>query len=162
MAIDFKSLNLVHQLKQPQMKIFFKIFALSLIILASSCKKDIQEKQNKIILLTKPSGWLTAKIEEKQTSDGTWVDVTYTIGVFEVDNVLIFDPWFVWAINEGALKLPGDAQIPLSGNWSFSNNESKIELDNGTVMELNELTETSMQTLITTNGVTRRYTYKHP
>lgn len=162
MAVDFKNLNLVYQLKQSQMKIFFKIFALSLIILASSCKKDIQEKQNKIILLTKPSGWLTTKIEEKQTSGNTWADVTYTIGVFDVDNLLIFDPWFVWAVNEGALKIPGNAQIPLSGTWSFTNNESKIQLDNGTVMAVNELTETSLQTTVTINGVTKRYTYKHP
>lgn len=145
------------------MKTSFKIVALFLIILVSSCKKDIQEKQNKIILLTKPSGWLVAKIEEKSTSSSPWVDITSTLSVFVVDNVLIFDPWYVWAVNEGSLKFPGNPQIPFSGTWSFTNNESKIQLDNGTVMEINDLTETSLQTtVVSTSGVTNRYTYKHP
>jgi len=143
------------------MKVAFKIFALFVIMLASSCKKDIEEKQQKIILLTKPSGWLILKSEEKQ-ANGSWLDITANRNPFDVDNLLIFDPWLNWAVNEGALKLPGSPQIPFLGTWSFIDNETKIQLDNGTIMEIMVLTETSFQTMVTTNGTINRFTYKHP
>ena len=145
------------------MKISLKIITLFLVILASSCKKDIEEKQNKIILLTKPSGWLTVKVEEKPTSSNNWNDITSNIIPFDADNLLIFDPYYVWAINEGALKLPGDAQVPFSGTWSFVDNESKIQLHgSSSPMEITDLTETSLQTIVVTANGMIRYTYKHP
>ncbi|MGF1922558.1 MAG: hypothetical protein ACQUHE_00145 [Bacteroidia bacterium] len=143
------------------MKSNFKIFALFIIVLLSSCKKEIEEKQNIILLLTKPSGWLTAKVEEKSAT-GTWTDITSKIGALDADNVLIFDPWYTWAVNEGALKIPGNAQIAASGTWEFKDNETKIQLKNGNLMEIIELTETAFQTVVTANGSTNRYTYKHP
>ena len=147
------------------MKSTFKIFALLFVILFSSCKKELQEKQNKIILLTKPSGWLTLKIEEKSTN-GSWVDITRTINPINIDNLLIFDPWYVWAINEGALKLPGNPQVPFFGTWSFTDKETKIQFKEGdklgNLVEVVELTETSLQTTFTSGVLTSRYTYKHP
>ncbi len=143
------------------MKSAIKLFALFIIILLSSCKKDFEEKQNKIILLTKPSGWLTLKIEQK-SSTGAWADITSGIGPLDVDNLLIFDPWYKWAVNEGALKLPGNSQIAASGNWSFLNEETKIQLEGANALDIVELTETSLILEVAANGVTNRYTYKHP
>lgn len=147
------------------MKSIFKIFALVLVVLFSSCKKEIEERQNKIILLTKPSGWLTVKLEKKATN-GAWEDVTTNIGPFEADNLLIFDPYYVWAVNEGALKFPGDPQIQSTGEWSFLDKETKVQLSQsgkiGNLLEIIELTDTSLQLLVNSNGVTSRYTYKHP
>ena len=144
------------------MKTTFKILALFIIVLASSCKKEIEEKQNKIILLTKPSGWITTKLEEK-TANGSWTDITNTIDPFAVDNLLIFDPWYNWAINENVLKFPGSAQIPFYGTWQFVDNETKIQLKDNNLLEIIELTATSLQTIVTNaNGTTNRFTYKHP
>lgn len=143
------------------MKSAFKLFALFIIIVLGSCKKDIEDKQNKIILLTKPSGWLTVKIEQK-SSTGAWTDITSGIGALDVDNLLIFDPWYKWAVSEGDLKLPSNPQIAASGKWSFVDNETKIQFEGANLVEIIELTETSLQTSVTTNGVTNRFTYKHP
>lgn len=143
------------------MKSAVKLFALFIIILLGSCKKDFKDKQNKITLLTKPSGWLTIKIEEKAVN-GSWTDITSGISALNVDNVLIFDPYYVWAINEGALKLPGNPQIAASGNWNFLDSETKIQFVGGNVAEIVELTETSLQYIVTVNSTTNRFTYKHP
>lgn len=147
------------------MKSALKLFTLLLIILSTSCKKEIEDKQNKILLLTKPAGWVTLKVEEKSTT-GTWTDITANIGAFEADNVLIFDPYYDWAISEGALKFPGSPQITASGDWYFLEKETKIQLREGTTLgnlfEIVELTETSFQILVNSNGKTYRYTYKHP
>ncbi len=143
------------------MKLAVKIFALFAIILVSSCKKDIEEKQNKIILLTKPAGWLTIKIEQK-AANGSWTDITSGLSALDADNILIFDPYSVWAINEGAVKLPGNPQIAASGNWSFLDGETKIQFVGGNLAEIVELTETSLQYIVTVNSTTNRFTYKHP
>lgn len=143
------------------MKISFKIFVLFAVILVSSCKKDFEAKQNKTLLLTKPSGWLTVKIEKKETN-GSWTDITGGIGALDVDNVLIFDPYYKWAINEGALKFPGNPQIAANGSWSFVDNLSKIQFIGGNLVEIVELTDTSLQTTVTISGTTNRFTYKHP
>ena len=63
--------------------------------------------------------------------NGSWDDVTASINVFDADNVLIFDPYYVWAINEGALKLPGNPQVPIVGEWNFLDKETKIQLFQG-------------------------------
>ncbi len=153
------------QIATSNMKSAFKILALLLVILVSSCKKEIQEKQNKIILLTKPSGWLTVKLETKG-ANGAWNDITSNINIFDADNLLIFDPFNVWAINEGAIKLPGNGQVPIIGEWYFVDKETKIQLSqggtDGNLLDIIELTETSLQIIVVSNGVTNRYTYKHP
>lgn len=147
------------------MKLASKILALFVIIILSSCKKDYEDRQNKTLLLTKPTGWLTVKIEKKE-ANGSWTDITSAVAALDVDNVLIFDPYYVWAINEGALKLPGNPQIAASGNWNFTdNNATKIQFVGGNIAELTELTETSMQYIVTVGGIsssTNRFTYKHP
>ncbi|RYG22329.1 MAG: hypothetical protein EOO07_00150 [Chitinophagaceae bacterium] len=143
------------------MKAAFKLFALFAIILVSSCKKDFEVKQNKILLLTKPSGWLTVKVEEK-TANG-WLDLTSSMGPLAVDNILIFDPYYKWAINEGTLKLPGNPFLIASGEWSFTDNSAtKIQFIGGNLAEIVELTETSMQYTVTSGATTNRFTYKHP
>ncbi len=143
------------------MNVSFKIFALFLIILASSCKKDIKERQNKTLLLTKPSGWLTIKIEQK-SANGTWNDITSGIGPLDADNLLIFDPYYQWAINEGPLKFPGNPQIAAYGTWSFVDDATKIQFVGGNLAEITELTENSLQTVVTTTDATNRFTYRHP
>lgn len=143
------------------MKLAVKLFAFLVIILASSCKKDIKEQQNKILLLTKPSGWLTVKIEQK-AANGSWNDITSEIDPLAVDNILIFDPYYKWAINEGPLKLPGNPQIVASGSWKFMDEATKIQFVGGNLADIIELTETSLQTQVTTGTSISRYTYKHP
>ncbi|RZK41539.1 MAG: hypothetical protein EOO90_10905 [Pedobacter sp.] len=146
------------------MKNTFKLLSFFLLVFFSSCKKEIQERQDKTIFLTKPSGWLTSKYEQQVS--GQWIDITSTITPFDADNLLIFDPWGGWAIHEGALKLPGNAQVPFSGEWSFEEYETKIQLKQGdrvaNLMQIIELTENSFQVLVNDRGTTLRYTYKHP
>lgn len=144
-----------------KMKSILKLVLFFVVILLGACKKEYESKQQKIILLTKPAGWLTLKIEQK-TGSGAWNDVTNTLDPLAVDNILIFDPWYKWAINEGELKFPGNAQIVGSGVWSFKDNETKIQFEGGNLNEIIELTETSLQTTVVTGDVTTRYTYKHP
>jgi len=143
------------------MKSTFKLLTIVLIVLFASCKKEIEDKQNKIILLTKPSGWVTSKLEQK-LANGSWVDITGNIGAFEADNLLIFDPWYSWAIDERVLKLPGSPQIPFSGTWSFTDKETKIQFKDGNLLEIVELTETAFIVTTVSNGETVRYTYRHP
>lgn len=143
------------------MKSAFKILALFLIILISSCKKDIKAVQEKTILLTKPSGWVTLKIEEKSTT-GAWTDITGNPSPLDADNLLIFDPWFNWVVDEGPLKLPENRQVPAKGTWVFKDNETKIQIIDGNLMEIIELTATKLQTMVTADGTTKRYTYGHP
>jgi hypothetical protein len=144
------------------MKSALKIFILLLVILGSSCKKDFKETQQKTISLTKPKGWLILKMEEKSNTSTAWEDITANISPLVVDNVLIFDPWFKWAINEGALKFPGDPQISASGTWQFTDNATKIQIVGGNLMDIVELTDTKLVTIVTTNGASLRYTYGHP
>jgi len=143
------------------MKLTLKIVALFAIILISSCKKEFKDRQNKTLLLTKPVGWLTVKIEQN-VANGSWVDITSSLDVFAVDNILIFDPYYVWAINEGALKFPGGPQIVAQGSWNFIDDATKIQFVGGNTAEITELTETSLQYVVTNSGSTNRFTYKHP
>ncbi|MEJ5993936.1 hypothetical protein WG904_05825 [Pedobacter sp. Du54] len=143
------------------MKSAIKIFALFAIILISSCKKDFKDRQDKTVLLTKPTGWVTVKIEQR-AENGTWNDITSDLNAFAVDNLLIFDPYYVWAINEGPIKFPGNPQIVASGSWRFTDDATKIQFVGGNLAEITELTETSLQYIVTANGATNRFTYKHP
>lgn len=141
------------------MKLIFKTVLVCLIVgLFSSCAKEEKEMQKQMILLTNPSGWLRVKVEEK-SSTGIWVNITDTTAPIDADNLLIFDPWFNWAVDEGALKLEANPQIIASGTWSFVDNMKKIQITDGNLMEIITLTKTDFVTIITTNGVTYRYTY---
>jgi hypothetical protein len=160
-GVDFKNPNLAYQLKRRQMKLTLKIIALFAIIFVSSCKKDFEQRQNRTLLLTKPAGWVTLKIEQKETN-GSWTDITSGVDPFDRDNVLIFDPYYVWAINEGLLRYPGNPIIAAQGTWSFVDDATKIQFVGGNTAELTELTETSMQYTVTTSTSTNRFTYKHP
>jgi len=141
------------------MKLIFKTVLVCLIAgLFASCAKEAKEMQKQLILLTNPSGWLRVKVEEKSTT-GIWVDITDTTSPIDADNLLIFDPWFNWAVDEGELKLEANPQIIASGTWSFVDNMKKIQITDGNLMEIITLTKTDFVTVITTNGVTYRYTY---
>ena len=141
------------------MKNTIKALLLLLIVLGTSCKKDFEATQKKTLLLTKPVGWLTVKVEEKGTN-GNWTDVTNTLTPFEIDNRLIFDPFGAWAIDEGPIKFPGNPQINASGIWLFLEDGKKIQIVNGNLMEIEELTESKLQTLVP-GTITRRYTFGH-
>ncbi len=143
------------------MKISFKLLALFLVILTSSCKKDFKEVQQNTIHLTKKAGWLTLKIEEKNAA-GAWINITGNPSPFDVDNLLIFDPFFNWIIDEGPLKLPENRQVPFFGTWMFTDNGTKIQITDGNLMQITELSESKLVTIVTAGGVTRRYTYGHP
>ncbi len=141
------------------MKSALKILALLVIVLTASCKKEFKENQEKMAFLTKPSGWLRLKVEQK-SSAGTWVDVTGNPSPLEKDNVLIFDPWYGWAINEGALKLPDASQILAAGNWSFV--EKGIQIEGANLMEISELSATRLIVIVNSTNSSTRYTYGHP
>ncbi|SFH10365.1 hypothetical protein [Pedobacter insulae] len=141
------------------MKSALKILFVLLVVLTSSCKKEFKETQEKMALLTKRSGWITLKVEKK-SSTGTWLDITGTPLPHEKDNALIFDPWYKWAIDAGLLKLPGDAQIIAYGSWSFV--DKGIQIEEGNLMEINELTETSLIVIVNSTTESFRYTYGHP
>lgn len=142
------------------MKIALKILALLFLMITVSCKKDFEENQEKIILLTKPEGWIRLKVEEKLPT-GAWLDVTGYPSPIDKDNMLIFDPWYNWVLNEGKLKLQESPFIIDLGKWSFV--DKGIQLLDGDLMELNELSATSL--VVTINKPARtsmRYTYGHP
>jgi hypothetical protein len=141
------------------MKIAFKIFTLLFLIITVSCKKDFKESQEKMILLTKPEGWVRLKVELKLPTD-EWVNITGVPTAIEKDNLLVFDPWYNWVLNEGKLKLEESPYIIDLGKWSFV--EKGIQLEEGDLMEVNELSETSLIVTINSTIQTRRYTYGHP
>ncbi|MES2417572.1 MAG: hypothetical protein V4541_05260 [Bacteroidota bacterium] len=143
------------------MKSALNVFLILLVVLGTSCKKDFKETQEKAILLTKPAGWLTLKTELKVDANN-WVDITGTPLPTDADNLLIFDPWFSWAVSEGLTKVPGNAQIIANGTWNFIDNGTKIQITDGNLMEITELTETKLTVLVTADGLTKRYTYGHP
>jgi hypothetical protein len=141
------------------MKIAFKIFTLLFLMITVSCKKDFKESQEKMILLTKPEGWVRLKVELKLPTD-EWVNITGVPTAIEKDNLLVFDPWYNWVLNEGKLKLEESPYIIDLGKWSFV--EKGIQLEEGDLMEVNELSETSLIVTINSTIQTRRYTYGHP
>ncbi|HTM97767.1 MAG TPA: hypothetical protein VL088_03445 [Pedobacter sp.] len=141
------------------MKSALKVLALLVIIVTASCKKDFKETQERTVLLTKPSGWLQLKLEQKSPT-GTWLDITGNPLPSEKDNALIFDPWYGWTINEGALKLPGSGQVIASGTWSFV--DKGVQIKDGNLMEISELTETSLIVIVNSATGSYRYTYGHP
>ncbi len=142
------------------MKSALKLFVLLLVVLGTSCKKDNAEAKRRLASLTK-AGWLTLKIEEKNT-DGSWKDITPAYSALEADNQLIFRDNGYCEINEGELKFPGNAQIAFSGEWTFTDNASKIQIIGGNLMEILELNDTKLQVLITKYSPVQRYTFGHP
>ena len=141
------------------MKIALKILALLFLMITVSCKKDFEENQEKIILLTKPEGWIRLKVELKLPT-GEWLNIMGTPTAIEKDNLLVFDPWYNWVLNEGKLKLQESPFIIDLGKWSFV--DKGIQLVDGDLMELNELSETSLVVTINSTIQTKRYTYGHP
>lgn len=93
-----------------------------------SCKKsDPPAPKSKTTLLTQGS-WKTVK-EETKTGTGAWIDVTGSIQACDKDNIFIFRTNTTFEENEGATKCnPGDPQIIGTGNWSFGNNETQLNL----------------------------------
>jgi hypothetical protein len=141
------------------MKTALKILALLVVMISVSCKKDFKENQEKMILLTKAEGWVRLKVELKLPT-GEWLNVTGYPTAIEKDNLLIFDPWYNWVLNEGKLKLQESPFIIDLGKWSFV--EKGIQLEEGDLMELNELSETTLIVTINSTVQTKRYTYGHP
>lgn len=142
------------------MKSTLKLIVLLLIVLGTSCKKDNAEAKRKLAALTK-AGWLTLKIEEKN-ADGSWKDVTGNPSPLDVDNLLIFRADGYCEVNEGPLKFPGNPQISFSGQWTFKDNATKIQVINDNLMEILELNDTKLQVLIVNLSPVRRFTFGHP
>lgn len=142
------------------MKSAIKLMLLALIIFVSSCKKEESLAVKRLPLLTK-AGWLTLKVEEKQT-DGTWKDVTGTPPVTDADDLIIFYGDGAYELNEGPLRLPTDPQISLTGKWTFVDDGNKIQFIGTNLMEVLELSDTKLQTLITQYTPNQRYTFGHP
>lgn len=138
--------------------LFRPILIFFIALLFASCAKEAKDTQKQMILLTNPAGWLQVKTEAK-TANGAWLDITGGGSDLDNDNLLIFDPWFNWAINEGQLKLPGNPQIVASGTWSFLDNNKKIQIVGGNLMEIITLTKTDFVTQVSVNGALLRYTY---
>lgn len=131
------------------------------IILGSACKKDFKETQKKIIFLTKPVGWKATKVEIKANAT-TWLDITSSVSPLDADNILTFYPTYEWKEDEGPTKKPENAQIAGYGLWKFLENDKKIQLEEGDLIEINELNDHQMITIVSKGPSTFRYTYKHP
>lgn len=144
------------------MKSTLKLILAFVIVLGVSCKKEDSEIKQKTTLLTK-AGWLTQKVEEKKT-DGTWKDVTGTPLVTQQDDILLFRADGSYELNEGPLKFPGDPQVIASGTWTFLENGAKIQIVNGNLMQVIELTDTKLQVIVAgaSPNPDQRYTFGHP
>lgn len=142
------------------MKLALKTLFLVLVVFSTSCKKEEKELQKKLILLTKPVGWIMEKTE--LGVGDSWEDITIYTQPVDADNILIFYPTYEWKKEEGETKAPGKSQIIGFGYWSLIDKQSKIQIEDGELMEITNLTENQLQVILVENGFKKRYTYKHP
>ncbi|MCY1545700.1 hypothetical protein D9M68_816520 [compost metagenome] len=142
------------------MKLALKTLFLVLVVFGTSCKKEEKEIQKKLILLTSPAGWIMEKTE--LAIGDTWEDITSYTPPIDADNILTLYPTYEWKKEEGATKLPENAQLIGFGYWSLIDKQSKIQFEDGDLLEITNLTKDQLQVTVAENIFIKRYTYMHP
>jgi len=96
-----------------------------LFLFLNSCKKE--EAKTKTQLLTQKA-WVMKKLEQKE-GNNPWVDEFQNFDACSKDDRYIFNANSTYEFNEGPTKCdPTDPQVFDSGNWFFTNNETKLQI----------------------------------
>lgn len=160
------ALHFIINLKKHFMQLFKRMsVVLVLFLFLNSCKKETVKTKTQ--LLTQKS-WVFNKIEVKEGT-ANWLDITSFLEPCFLDDQFIYNANGTYEFNEGATKCDNaDPQVFESGNWIFTNNETKLQLglgieDSATIEVLNENTLVLIREEIEDGVVTQyRLTFSHP
>jgi hypothetical protein len=137
--------------------------ALVLVLVLNACQKE-NAKTKTELLTQKP--WIIKKLELKEGS-APWEDLYFLLEPCSQDDRFIFYTNNTFEVNEGPTKCdPSDPQVFKTGDWYFTNNDTKLKLDVDEeylieTLNENELVLSAQETI---NGSLRqtRLTLRHP
>jgi hypothetical protein len=120
------------------MKVILRLSVVMVLFLfLNSCKKE--DAKTKTQLLTQKE-WVMKKLEQKEGSN-PWVDEFLSFDACSKDDRYVFKANGTYEFNEGPTKCdPADPQVFDTGNWIFTNNETKLQIgtDEFTIDTLDE------------------------
>jgi hypothetical protein len=127
------------------------------LLTAEMCNKgDAVASKSKRELISSGNWYFTAYTE---TQNGTTTDVLTSMLTCHKDNYYVFRSDGSGEFNYGVQKCSGDPQS-LPYTWTFIDNETKVELDNGNVYIINELTENKLE-LVLPGTINHTLTFSH-
>lgn len=133
------------------------LFAMILISANVGCKKDKDEEKSKTELLTSGQ-WKISAMTLTPGSDWDMdgdidTDLYSLLDACDKDDYLVFSTNGSVEYNEGATKCDQDDPQSESDSWSFTDNETKINLD-GDIYTIDELTSSRFRISLTEDDET--------
>jgi hypothetical protein len=132
------------------------LLAASLLIIATSCKKDEDKDEptvkpkTKTELITRSAGW---KLTDMKINGVSWMAFADEC---EKDDITKFTSDGKGTVSEGALVCEDSDAGPFT--WKFVNNETQIELD-GELGTIVELTDKTLRISSSADGMTGELVY---
>lgn len=131
-----------------------------LTIIGYGCGKDDPIPALTKTQLLSQKAWVMTSLEDKV--NGVWVKDNQ-IPAYELDDQYVFRANGTFEVNEGATKRSStDPQIIGTSTWKFIDNESKIQIASGDLLNVVTLSETAFQFTSPAGTDDERYTFAHP